>query len=255
MSKRLREASFSPTADSGSDVSKEDSEDTRPVKINAVVRSDPHEPVMQCSLPPHRQALSFDSIDAFEVHYQKDHSNRCSSCSKNFPSSHFLSLHLDESHNPLRAELQAKGEKTYGCFVEDCEKKCSTPQKRRLHLIDKHLFPKSYNFQVISTGIDRSTSMLTEPKTQRRRVSTTGAPADHVTRHRRTSSQLLDSIPGDNRGNRSGPRDLTTSASAAAMRASTPDQTNDLDDLTKNMSALRFIPQSVRKQNARKSEP
>lgn len=30
----------------------------------------------------------------------------------------------------------------YGCFIEGCERKCSTPQKRRMHLIDKHMFPK-----------------------------------------------------------------------------------------------------------------
>lgn len=30
----------------------------------------------------------------------------------------------------------------FGCFVEGCERKCSTPQKRRRHLIDKHMFPR-----------------------------------------------------------------------------------------------------------------
>ncbi|KAG2017135.1 hypothetical protein GB937_005733 [Aspergillus fischeri] len=31
----------------------------------------------------------------------------------------------------------------YSCFIEDCDRKCSTPQKRRMHLIDKHMFPKT----------------------------------------------------------------------------------------------------------------
>lgn len=41
--------------------------------------------------------------------------------------------------NELKKE---KGEKTFQCFVEGCDRLCSTPQKRRLHVIDKHGFPK-----------------------------------------------------------------------------------------------------------------
>lgn len=257
MSKRAREESFSPSAEPES-IATDDEYDPviRSVKFKPLADSDPQDeivPVMQCSLPPHhRQALSFDSIEAFEIHYRKDHSNRCSSCDKNFPSAHFLSLHLDEHHNPLRAELEAKGEKTYGCFVEDCDRKCSTPQKRRLHLIDKHLFPKSYNFRVISSGIDRSTSMLTEPKHQRRRVSTTGVPVDRVTRHSRTSSQLLDSTSERDKGTDTVSRRRPSAASPTTARAPDSDARDGLDDLTRDMSALRFIPSSIRRQNAKK---
>ena len=123
--------------------------------------------VMRCSLPPHRQAISFASFEAYEVHYAKAHVNRCSECRKNFPTEHFLSLHIGENHDPLNEVRKARGEKTvsintagtffffflgetsglygllqYACFVEDCGRKCSTPQKRRMHLIDKHMFPK-----------------------------------------------------------------------------------------------------------------
>lgn len=98
--------------------------------------------VMRCSLPPHRETLSFSSHEEYEVHYAKVHTNRCLECGKNFPTEHFLNLHIEENHNPLREALQERGEKTYGCFVEDCDRKCSTPQKRRLHLIDKHMFPR-----------------------------------------------------------------------------------------------------------------
>lgn len=99
-------------------------------------------PVMYCDLPPHKETLSFMTYEDYEVHYSKSHTNRCSACGKNFPTSHFLNLHMEENHNPMREALAARGEKTYGCFVEDCERKCSTPQKRRMHLIDKHMFPK-----------------------------------------------------------------------------------------------------------------
>ena len=156
MAKRSRETSFSPSAEelsvsetyensSGVDaerVSKYKLVDNTPTSANITV--------MQCSLPPHKTALDFSSHEDYEVHYLKEHTNRCSSCGRNFPTGHFLSLHIEENHNALRETLQAKGEKTYGCFVEDCDRKCSTPQKRRLHLIDKHGFPKVLNSQRLS---------------------------------------------------------------------------------------------------------
>ena len=150
MAKRSREASFSPSIqglstsegiDDGSDTDPERSSKYRQVHT---LPSAPQtaSAVMKCSLPPHKDALEFQSQEEYEVHYLKEHTNRCSSCGKNFPAAHFLGLHIEENHNALRETLQAKGEKTYGCFVEDCDRKCSTPQKRRMHLIDKHGFPK-----------------------------------------------------------------------------------------------------------------
>ncbi len=204
---------------------------------------------MQCSLPPHRYALDFSTINAFEIHYAKDHSNRCTSCGKNFPSPHFLTLHIDEKHNPLREELQAKGEKTYGCFVEGCEKKCSSPQKRRLHLIDKHAFPKVYNFYgIVDHGIDHASSMLRASRSHRRRVSTSNAPADAANRRRRASSQNAN----DNEPN---PLHQPISLDARdvpkrkRLSSTTPDK--DLEDLQSSMSALQFVPASVMRHQAR----
>ncbi|PKX96834.1 uncharacterized protein P174DRAFT_365104 [Aspergillus novofumigatus IBT 16806] len=99
--------------------------------------------VMHCSLPPHREVISFSSYEDYEVHYLQTHVNRCSECGKNFPTDRFLNLHIEENHDPLVAAKRDKGEKTYSCFIEDCDRKCSTPQKRRMHLIDKHMFPKT----------------------------------------------------------------------------------------------------------------
>jgi hypothetical protein len=68
--------------------------------------------VMRCSLPPHRQALPFTSFEEYEVHYNKTHVNRCSECRKNFPTPHFLDLHISENHNPLADVLKDRGERT-----------------------------------------------------------------------------------------------------------------------------------------------
>lgn len=51
------------------------------------------------------------------MHYQKVHAHRCSGCHKNFPDEHFLDLHIAENHDPIKAALRDKGEKTVGHFL------------------------------------------------------------------------------------------------------------------------------------------
>jgi len=70
---------------------------------------------MKCSLPPHRQAISFTSHEEYEIHYNKNHVNRCLECRKNFPTEHFLSLHIEENHDALVSVRKERGEKTV-CF-------------------------------------------------------------------------------------------------------------------------------------------
>lgn len=68
--------------------------------------------IMKCSLPPHHDTVSFSSFEEFEVHYAKEHAHRCSECRKNFPTEHFLGLHISENHDPLTEARRAKEEKT-----------------------------------------------------------------------------------------------------------------------------------------------
>lgn len=115
--------------------------------------------VISCNLPPHR-LLSFDSYDAYERHYQQNHVNRCLECQSNFPTELFLERHIAENHDPFTAAKHANGEKIFGCFVEDCGKICATWHKRKLHLIDKHGYPKDFDFFVVNDGVDGRTSLL-----------------------------------------------------------------------------------------------
>ncbi|KAI5294767.1 hypothetical protein KEM52_003229, partial [Ascosphaera acerosa] len=98
--------------------------------------------VMRCTLPPHCAAVPFASYDDYEVHYAQQHVNRCAQCGRNFPTAHYLALHIEGNHDALVVARRARGEKTFRCFVEGCEKVCATAQKRRLHLVDKHAFPR-----------------------------------------------------------------------------------------------------------------
>lgn len=67
--------------------------------------------VIQCSLPPH-VPVSFSTYEEFDVHYAKVHANRCSECRRNFPTEHFLGLHIGENHDPLNEARRERGEKT-----------------------------------------------------------------------------------------------------------------------------------------------
>lgn len=191
---------------------------------------------MQCSLPPHR-LLSFSSAEDFDTHYAKEHTNRCVSCGKNFPSPRYLSLHIDENHNPMREALAAKGEKTYACFIEGCEKLCSTPQKRRLHLIDKHMFPKVYNFRIIDQGLDKTNSLLRGG--QRRRVSTT----DSISHRRRASLLPSESAVSEDVAEPLKPDESADEAKGDGARVH-KDATS-VDELEQSFAALQFVPPSV----------
>ena len=67
---------------------------------------------MKCSLPPHKETLSFPDLESFEVHYRKTHLNRCMECRKNLPTDHFLNLHIEENHDAIVSIRKERGEKT-----------------------------------------------------------------------------------------------------------------------------------------------
>ncbi|KAF7596317.1 hypothetical protein BBP40_002461 [Aspergillus hancockii] len=236
MSKRSRSYSSSPSIDQSPEASSIPSliSSTASVKKHLLDTADLVAEVMHCSLPPHRETLSFSTYDDYEVHYKQTHVNRCVACGKNFPTDRFLSLHIEENHDSLTAARRARGEKTYGCFIEDCERKCSTPQKRRMHLIDKHMFPKTYNFHIVNDGIDKQVSMLRPTNFNRRRLSANPtSPQEGRLRYRQSSLAHPKPAPEQS----SAPQSQTAETEIA--------------QLERSMSALRFVPASVAKNKGR----
>ncbi|KAH6085496.1 hypothetical protein HBI67_000990 [Parastagonospora nodorum] len=260
------------TEESSKPYSREQSADIKIVHLDSESAVSDLPTVMRCSLPPH-EPLSFDSFDAYDVHYQKTHMNRCSECQKNFPDEHFLHLHIAENHDPINASKRDKGEKTYACLVPDCDRFCSTPPKRRLHCIDKHQFPRNYDFFIVNDGIDRRSSMLRPP--HRRRSSAFSSTGDGTTRRRGESfasaagdgMELVHDEDEDDeshmtndgvdarripvklrgRGGFSHPRGRGRGSSSTAHDASKASiSTDPVDSLATSMSALQFVPHSVR---------
>lgn len=232
-------------------------EASSPVKIVELdTNSSISQPVMQCSLPPHL-LMSFSSTEEFDIHYAKEHTNRCTSCGRNFPSPHYLSLHIDENHNPLREVLAAQGERTYACFVEGCERKCSSPQKRRLHLIDKHVFPRTYNFNIVDRGTDSADSMLITGQRRRLSCNATHTPNDTTTAKRGFVSPRTSTVAGGRLTGKVNERHLDLEHnrqpgnSHQTVETPTSPQMEEIDSLERSLASLKFVPNSVRLQPQR----
>jgi hypothetical protein len=197
---------------------------------------------MKCSLPGHRQILSFATYADYDLHYSKFHTNRCLECRKNFPTEHFLNCHIEENHDSLVSIKRERGEKTYSCFVEDCDRKCSTPQKRKMHLIDKHMFPQQYDFFIVNDGIDGRSSMLRSGSYRhghRRRSST----AQKIAESRRRSATLEEGNIAEKEDAADEP---PKSEEDSDSPPDSPQQQDPMESLTGAMSSLKFVPTSVR---------
>ena len=204
-------------------------------------------PAMRCLLAPHKP-LDFATYTEYESHYQKTHTNRCTDCKRNFPSSHFLSLHIAENHDPIVATKRDADEKTYACFVEGCEKVCIDWKKRRSHLVDKHGFPKNYDFLVVDHGIDGRRSML------RPGVDAQGHRKSSRERERRSSSatEETQSTEATSLSERNGalspdagrePKEASSSRKDAGPARDAA--TTNVDELTTSMSSLKMVPRSI----------
>lgn len=239
--------------------------DLRPVSkiagLDSAVEDEDNEFVMRCSLPPHKEPLGFRLYSDYETHYHNFHTNRCIECRKNFPTDHLLSIHIEECHDPLARVAREKGEHTvsyleaipldrlhgnsysnvvqYSCFVEGCDRKCMTPQKRRLHLIDKHMYPKNFFFAVTKDGIDGKRSLLIET---RRRRSSAGSQPQAKELRRRGNTLEKEAVPSDNKSQSTLP---STTAPNDKAESEKPADT-EMADLTGAMSALQFVPPSIR---------
>ncbi|KAI0879202.1 hypothetical protein GGS24DRAFT_496022 [Hypoxylon argillaceum] len=199
---------------------------------------------MRCSLPPHREVLSFTTYGDYETHYDKSHTNRCAECSKNFPSEHLLNVHFEDCHDVFAAVKREKGEHTYACFVEGCDRKCRTPYKRRNHLIDKHMYPKNYFFALTKEGIDGRHSLLLDGGHRRRTSSNASVASVSKTSQRRQSLRQVEA---------SKPRRDSQTEVAPVTSQGPPENTSpveapdvEMDRLTGAMSALQFVPKSVK---------
>lgn len=111
-----------------------------------------------------------------------------------------------------------------------------THQKRRMHMIDKHMYPKNYFFAVTKDGVDGRRSLLVEGGHHRRKSST----SVQLKETRRRASLL--------EGGTSQPNDKQTQPAPSSNKSEGKEEAPDteMSDLAGAMSALQFVPPSVR---------
>ncbi|KAJ3410409.1 hypothetical protein HDV05_003820 [Chytridiales sp. JEL 0842] len=166
---------------------------------------------IRCTLSHACSLQTFAHIADYENHYQTLHNNVCSQCKRTLPTARLLHLHIQEIHDSYFQSQAEKGN-VYECFVEGCQRKCSGPFKRKLHMIDSHEFPKDFDFDVIlGTGKSRN------GKSKRAKSPT---------------KQVMPPQP--------------------AVKEPTSPPTADLDALSSSMLAMKLVPRSVRVSKANK---
>ncbi|XP_072978474.1 uncharacterized protein [Typha angustifolia] len=87
-----------------------------------------------------------DCLEDFEDHYNTRHTASCSVCSRVYPTSRLLSIHVSEAHDSFFQAKVARGFPMYECLVEGCGVKLKSYKSRQQHLMDKHSFPPSFEF-------------------------------------------------------------------------------------------------------------
>lgn len=90
--------------------------------------------------------VRMNSLEDFEDHYNARHTASCSVCSRVYPTSRLLSIHVSEAHDSFFQAKVARGYAMYECLVEGCDAKLKSYKSRQQHLVDKHKFPNSFEF-------------------------------------------------------------------------------------------------------------
>ena len=110
-----------------------------------------------------------------------------------------------------------------------------------MHLIDKHIFPKEYDFYVVDDGIDRRSSMLRSGR-HRRKSSATQQTLIAETRHRSSTLETTTEMQGTNDG-KEAPQEESPDGNRVLTLGSSQDA--DMEELAGAMSALKFVPRNV----------
>ncbi|XP_055842025.1 zinc finger protein 511 [Episyrphus balteatus] len=93
---------------------------------------------------------SFQSVSAYQSHYNSLHRYICSQCKKSLPTPHLLDLHLSENHDSYFAVL-SQNKPMFQCYIEECTHKSSTPEERKDHCISVHKYPQNFRFENLCT--------------------------------------------------------------------------------------------------------
>ncbi|KAI8319204.1 hypothetical protein GQ54DRAFT_299507 [Martensiomyces pterosporus] len=122
-----------------------------------------------CHDPPCSGSVSCPTTMAYERHYDQVHRNKCSECGAILPSAHWLDLHIQELHDMFFRARVDRGDKAFQCFLPSCTKVFATPRKRKMHMVDKHHFARSFNWALVRSGLQPLNKVSSSSNEQRGR--------------------------------------------------------------------------------------
>ena len=115
-----------------------------------------------------------------------------------------------------------------------------------MHLVDKHLFPRNYDFFVVNDGIDKRTSMLRNTRGHRRRSSAAARAMQREQQAKWNSfaeKEHKASLPESGIIQQPSVKsEIQPGSNGLGSRV----VQDDVADLTNTMSALKFVPPSIR---------
>jgi hypothetical protein len=112
-----------------------------------------------------------------------------------------------------------------------------------MHLIDKHFFPKDYDFSIVNDGMDHRTSMLKSGRHRRQSSAKYRVTGVHD-RATQISTQGLDSSNASKHNN--GDNEARNTEQNMPFENSGSGADADMESLTGAMCSLNFVPSSVR---------
>jgi hypothetical protein len=119
-----------------------------------------------------------------------------------------------------------------------------------MHLIDKHMFPKDYDFYVVNDGIDQRSSMLRSGKHRRRSSAAlnrteveNNAPRRTSTSKKKTEDTLTEDVLNNKVEDQNFKADAMDVSGGAISSGPRPD--SEIDCIVGAMSSLNFVPPSV----------
>lgn len=110
-----------------------------------------------------------------------------------------------------------------------------------MHVVDKHGFPRNYDFFVVNDGMDNRRSMLRSNNDRSHHKST---PMDVQRTDKSNIPQGLDSAAATEMTGFSSAPGIVQTQSAGSHCVDLGGK--DIDNITKAMSSLKFLPPSVR---------
>ena len=110
-----------------------------------------------------------------------------------------------------------------------------------MHLIDKHMYPKNFFFNITRDGIDGRRSLLLEGGHHRRRSSTVDSGSKDPSRR----ASILESKSKES-GQEAEASQSPKKAGVAEESEEEDEPDADMEELAGAMSSLQFVPSSVR---------